>query len=72
MKITVKQAMEVLTEAVRQDPDYAWTWQANLAASAFDEGMEIDAANRAAARFMKLLFKVDMTKHKLFVNTQVK
>lgn len=60
---TVLQAMAIVTDALRADPDYAWSWHCNVAMSALDEGLDHYRANKAAARFMSLLAGVDTSKH---------
>jgi dihydroorotate dehydrogenase len=47
-----------LTKAMRADPDYAHTWQCNIACPLMDEGLSHEAANRAADRLMRHLFGV--------------
>jgi|SRR5580704_6089067 hypothetical protein len=51
--------------ALAADPDYARTWHDNLACCVMDEGVPHDVANRAAARFMRLAFKVKTDCHDL-------
>jgi hypothetical protein len=70
--MNIKEAITTLREAFHNDPEYAWSWHCNLAMSAYDEGLCKPAANRAAARFMRLAFDIDMTKHEFFSNTQIK
>ena len=70
MSNLIAEAIDVLKVAVNNDSEYAWSWHCNLAMSAYDEGLSKPAANRSAARFMKLLFDVDMTKHEYFKDTQ--
>ena len=65
-----EKAVNALKEAFKNDPDYAWVWQCNLAMSAYDEGLPKPKANLAAARFMRLAFGIDMTKHEHFAGTQ--
>lgn len=55
----VAEAFSRIAQAMQADFNYAWSWHCNIAMSSHDEGMEIKAANRAAARFMKLCFDVD-------------
>lgn len=62
----IPEAMKVVTEALRSDPDYAWSWHCNVAMASVDEGMGHYEANKAAARFMRLLAGVDTTKHQGF------
>ena len=70
MSDKLKTAISNLKASFQRDPGYAWAWQCNLAMCAYDEGLNKPAANRSAARFMKLLFDIDMTKHKYFDDTQ--
>lgn len=67
---TVPKAMEDLKKAIQSDPDYAWGWHCKIAMSAHDEGLPRPEANKAAARFMKDCFDIDMTKHEHFADTQ--
>jgi len=67
----VAQAMQVMKEGMRDDPDYAHSWHCNIAMACQDainhqrmmnEGGYIDghsAGNDAARRFMKKCFDVD-------------
>lgn len=63
---SVPEAMKVVTEALRSDPDYAWSWHCNVAMASVDEGMGHYEANKAAARFIYSLAGVDTTKHQGF------
>ena len=56
------EALNIIRSAMRDDPHYAWTWHCNVAVSMMDEGAPHDAANAAAARFMRLAFDVDTAK----------
>lgn len=58
------EALQTVTNAIKSDKDLAWGWQCNIAMCAVDEGVEHKTANRAAARFMRLLFGVDVTNFK--------
>ncbi len=66
----IKDAMDILKELINKDPGYAWSWHCNIAMASFDEGLSRSKANLAAARFMKLAFDIDMTKHEHFADTQ--
>jgi len=66
----ISDPLSELERVFRTDPEYAWAWQCNLAMAAYDEGLDKAAANRAAARAMKLLFEIDMTNHEFFHQTQ--
>ena len=50
-------AMKVLGAAIRRDPAYRLSWRANLAMAARDEGLETEAANRSADRFLSWAFE---------------
>lgn len=56
---TTPKVMGQLRAALQSDPDYAWGWHCNIAMAAFDEGLDREAANRAAARFLKNCFGID-------------
>ena len=47
-----------LTRAMQKDADYAHTWQCNIACPLIDEGMNHEAANKAADLLMAHLFNV--------------
>ena len=51
-------AYRTLTKAMKRDPDYAHSWQCNIACPLMDEGMNHADANRAADRLMRHLFGV--------------
>jgi len=60
----VPEAMKVVTSALLNDPDYAWAWHCNIAMAAHDEGLSHYAANKAAARFLRVLVPgLDTSKH---------
>lgn len=52
-------ALTVISEAMKADHDYAWTWHCNVAMTAQDAGAPHDRANVWAAEFMKRAFNVD-------------
>lgn len=60
--------MNALKAAIQDDPGYAWSWHCNVTCCAMDEGVEHDAANRIAARFMKLAFDVDTSERPATTN----
>lgn len=64
-------ALGLLGAVVREHEDYRLGWLANLAVSFRDEGMDHYAAQRGAARFMRQLFHVDVTKDKHFQHEPV-
>lgn len=51
----LQRAMRILVKTIRDDHGYAWGWQSNLAMSMVDQGVDHETANRAAARFLRLL-----------------
>lgn len=61
--MSVKKEMKVIKKAIHDDPEYAWGWHCNIAMAAYDEGLNHDKANKAAARFMYNCFGIDMTKN---------
>ena len=62
----VPESMATVTNAIRNDPDYAWSWHCNIAMAAMDEGVNHVAANKLAARFLMILTGVDTTKNPHF------
>lgn len=53
---TLPEAMKRVIEAVRKDPDYAWSWHCNLSMSCQDGGASRAEGEAMARRFMQLLF----------------
>jgi hypothetical protein len=51
-----------LTRAMHDDPDYAHTWQCNIACPLMDSGMSYEDANKAADRLMSHLFGIKLGK----------
>lgn len=66
----VADAMKVVIDAMRSDPDYAWSWHCNVAMAFFDAGGDHYIANQGAARFMRLLAGVEPA-HKLPAAQQI-
>jgi len=58
----VAKELNAIKAAMAADRGFAWTWQCNLACCCMDEGADSEAANRSAARFMKLAFSIDVTR----------
>ena len=66
-EITIKQAMDRLKKAFKDEPDYAHVWHCNIAMSCYDaiNPNELDdedahkVGNDAATRFMKICFDTD-------------
>lgn len=59
--------MNIVTSAIRQDPDYAWSWYCNLKMSFMDQGCPADVAAKGAASFLRTLADVDMSTHRLYI-----
>lgn len=65
-KMDVKEAVDTLTKALKEDPEYYYAWQANIAMSFVDEfkkqsktvepGLHF-IANQAAIHFLDLLMR---------------
>jgi hypothetical protein len=55
----LSEAFAVVKQAMVDDPDYAHGWHANLACCAKDEGVNHEAAQNIASRFMKLAFDIN-------------
>lgn len=51
--------MAAITQAMKDDPTYAWSWHCSLTMAYIDEGGDWEMANRAATRFMRWCFGVD-------------
>ena len=77
-EITIEQAMNRLIKAMKDEPDYAYGWHANIAMSCLDaikstaERLPLDsysdyhvAGNDAASRFMKICFDADTSLYML-------
>ena len=61
-----QEAMQTISKALKDDPEYAWSWHCNITMAAVDEGMSHYRANHASARFMHNAFGIDITKHDNF------
>lgn len=59
--VYVGSPMERLTQQIKDDPAYAWSWHCQFACCAMDEGLSHAAANRAADRMMTTCFGVKAT-----------
>ena len=60
--MSTSEAFDALKSAIQADDDYAWSWHCNVAMPFVDEGGSHEQANRAAARFMRTCFNMDVTK----------
>lgn len=63
MAVTVPEAVQCLADAMRRDPEFAWSWHCALSCAAMDEGLGHEAADRAASRFMRMAFEADYEKY---------
>ena len=70
MSDEIKNGLKVIKQAFEEDFGYAWAWHCNLAMASYDEGLDLAAANRAAARFIRILLDYDITESEEFKNTQ--
>jgi hypothetical protein len=62
----IGKAFDILKQALQEDEEYAWTFHCNLAVPMMDEGCSHKKANKAAARIMYNLFRVDTSQSKYF------
>ena len=51
----IDEAIETLASHLRTNPKYREAWKSNIACHAMDEGLEPDAATRAADSFLRTL-----------------
>lgn len=54
-------AFATLRRALQSDDGFAIGWHANIAMSAYDEGVSYETSQKIAARFMKIAFDVDVS-----------
>lgn len=59
-KMSVRAALEAISEAMERDSHFAWTWHCNVAMAAIDAGAPPHKANERAADFMRNAFGVDV------------
>lgn len=57
MSEDISDAMITLTKAIKDDPEYAWSWHCNLACAAQDSGMDHAESQIMARRFMGWAFQ---------------
>lgn len=55
--------MAVLCSAMKQDPDYLWSWHCNLVMAFVDAGGDRKTAMQGSARFIYNLTQIDVTEH---------
>ncbi len=60
--MSIDYELQVISDSMAYDTALAWGWHCNIAMAYQDEGGTHVAANRAAARFMKLAFGLDTSK----------
>jgi len=53
--VTVPEAMKVVTDALKSDPEYAWSWHCNITMAQVDEGNDQAIAEHGSMRFLGLL-----------------
>ncbi len=56
---SVADAMAVVTKAMRDDPEYAWSWHCNIAMAYVDAGGDHAVGNHGAARFLRMLASIE-------------
>jgi len=75
-EITIKQAMDRLRKAFKDEPDYAHGWHCNIAMmcndsvmanTILDSGLAHQVGNDAATRFMKNCFDVETSNDMLAI-----
>lgn len=54
--------LTAIKQAMERDYSYAWSWHCVVACCAMDEGLSHEAANKAAARLMRMAFGIDTSK----------
>lgn len=59
--------MSVVTSALRQDPEYAWSWYCNLKMTFIDNGCPALAAAKGASSFLRIWADVKMENNPLYV-----
>jgi hypothetical protein len=59
--IPVQTALGILKAEIQSDNSLAWAWHCNVAMPLMDESGSHEMANRAAARFMQIVFDIDVT-----------
>ena len=72
-QITTKQAMQHLAKVMKDDPEYAYGWHANIAMMCHDSILSNDypirnaheVGNEAASRFMKICFDAETSQNML-------
>ena len=74
-RITIKDAMDRLKQAMIEEPDYAYAWHANIAMACYDalpiaktnkqNRLDHKIANESATTFMKRCFDVETSKDML-------
>ncbi|MEM9148695.1 MAG: hypothetical protein AAGC57_21295 [Pseudomonadota bacterium] len=63
------QGMTILKQAMANDSSYAIGWRANLSMVMQDEGVSSETANKVAARFMMLVFGLDIAQLRTSINS---
>ena len=68
----IPEVLNRLTEAMKDNPEYAWSWHCNMATAAHNEGLNISSSHKSAARFMWNTFGIDMSTSNKYKITQIK
>lgn len=66
MSEKIKNAIETLEKAMKEDDYYAMSWYANIAVRIQDEGIDHKTANLAADRIMQGCFNIDMNDLRIY------
>lgn len=71
-QVDVPVALHALKTALAADPDFAWSWQCNIAMPIKDRlRCSHGEANKTAADLMRHLFDIDITTHPYYASTVV-
>lgn len=70
VKVATSVHVGMLIQALKKDPDYAWSWHCALAMNFYDAGGDHYVAQEASARFISMLTsgEVDITKSKYYID----
>lgn len=63
---TIPDALQVLKLSMKDDMEYVWAWQCNIAMAMVDAGCDHKVANIGASVFLERLFDVDVTTSKYY------
>jgi len=71
-KITISEAVERLREALKEDPDYFYSWQANIAVQFQDEMRRAEVLNKIQPISQSMLHAVSNMAAENFLNLLIK